>query len=197
MKNAKEPTYSFVILTAILVVIDTILAWLAVKIAPTDANGISWLFFAVAFMIIFTLWFGAYGAIAAYAGTLIGSGLLATPALESNLPVAMIWAVAGLLQVVIPLLAVRRFKVNLSLENPRDWTYLILFGVVINNFIGAAWSTGTLALSGLIKADQTGNVFFAWVLGNIIVTIIIVPIVLRHCTAKVQKSKLFVRAYWD
>jgi hypothetical protein len=197
MKTAKEPTYSFVILTAVLVVINTILAWLAIKIAPTDANGISWLFFAVAFMLIFTLWFGAYGAIAAYAGTLIGSGLLATPALESNLPVAAIWAVAGLLQVVIPLLAVRRFKVNLSLENPRDWTYLILFGVVINNFIGAAWSTGVLALSGLITADQTGNAFVAWFIGNIIVTIIIVPIVLRYCTSKVQKSKLFVRAYWD
>jgi len=197
MKNAKEPTYSFVILTAVLVVINTILAWVSLKIAPTDANGISWLFFAVAFMIIFTLWFGAYGAIAAYAGTLIGSGLLGSSGLENHPEIAVVWAIADLLQVIIPLLAVRRFKVNVSLENPRDWTYLILFGVVINNFIGAAWSTGTLALSGLITAEQTGNAFFAWFIGNCIVTIIIVPIVLRYSTSKVQKSKLFVKAYWD
>ena len=40
MKNIREPTYSFVILTLILIVIDTILAWISVKLLPA-AGGTS------------------------------------------------------------------------------------------------------------------------------------------------------------
>ena len=78
MKNVHEPTYSFVILTLVLIVINAILARLCVIALPGNVGGVSVLFFAVAFMILFTLWFGAYGAIAAYAGTFIGAGLLST-----------------------------------------------------------------------------------------------------------------------
>jgi len=145
-------------------------------------------------MILFTLWFGAYGAIAAYAGTLIGSGLL-NPAIPPV--VAIYWSIAGLLQVLIPLVAFRTFKGDLTLENRRDWTLLLLFGVLINNIVGAAWGTWTLALGNVIAASQIVSVFSLWLIGNIIVTIIIVPLALRHLTPKVQKSKLFVKYYWD
>jgi hypothetical protein len=197
MKNVHEPTYSFVILTAVLIVIDTALAWLSVKVAPVNAGVISWLYFAVAFMIIFTLWFGAYGAIAAYAGTLVGSGLLAYEPLAHHPEVAVYWAIAGLLQSLIPLVALRTFDVDLGLGNRRDWTLLLLFGVLINNVVGAAWGAWTLALGNIIPTSQMTSVFFAWLMGNIIVTILIVPLVLRHLTPKVQKSKFFVKYYWE
>ena len=200
MKNVHEPTYSFVILTLVLIVVNTIIARLCVIalpggiLLPGGAAGVSTLYFAVAFMILFTLWFGAYGAIAAYAGTLIGSGLL-NPAIPPV--VAIYWSIAGLLQVLIPLVAFRTFKVDLTLENRRDWTLLLLFGVLINNIVGAAWGASTLALGNVIIASQIVSVFTLWLIGNIIVTIIIVPLALRHLTPKVQKSKLFVRYYWD
>ena len=200
MKKVHEPTYSFVILTLVLIVVNTIIARLCVIalpggiLLPGGAAGVSTLYFAVAFMILFTLWFGAYGAIAAYAGTLIGSGLL-NPAIPPV--VAIYWSIAGLLQVLIPLVAFRTFKVDLTLENRRDWTLLLLFGVLINNIVGAAWGALTLAFGNVITASQVGSVFTLWLIGNIIVTIIIVPLALRHLTPKVQKSKLFVRYYWD
>jgi hypothetical protein len=200
MKNVHEPTYSFVILTLGLIVVNTIIARLCVIalpggiLLPGGAAGVSTLYFAVAFMILFTLWFGAYGAIAAYSGTLIGSGLL-NPAIPPV--VAIYWSIAGLLQVLIPLVAFRTFKVDLTLENRRDWTLLLLFGVLINNIVGAAWGASTLALGNVIVASQIVSVFTLWLIGNIIVTIIIVPLALRHLTPKIQKSKLFVRYYWD
>ena len=200
MKNVHEPTYSFVILTLVLIVVNTIIARLCVIalpggiLLPGGAAGVSTLYFAVALMILFTLWFGAYGAIAAYAGTLIGSGLL-NPAIPPV--VAIYWSIAGLLQVLIPLVAFRTFKGDLTLENRRDWTLLLLFGVLINNIVGAAWGTWTLALGNVIAASQIVSVFSLWLIGNIIVTIIIVPLALRHLTPKVQKSKLFVKYYWD
>ena len=194
MKNVREPTYSFVILTLVLIMVNTVIARLCVIALPGGVAGVSTLYFAVAFMILFTLWFGAYGAIAAYAGTLIWSGLL-NPAIPPV--VAIYWSIAGLLQVLIPLVAFRTFKVDLALENRRDWTLLLLFGVLINNLAGAAWGAWTLAFGNVIAASQIGSVFTLWLIGNIIVTIIIVPLALRHLTPKIRKSKLFVKYYWD
>lgn len=195
MKNVREPTYSFVILTFILIIIDTFLAWISVTIFPTLVGGlVSSLFVAVAFMILFTLWFGAYGAIAAYVGTLVGSGLMVSDTLVHNPLIALFWAIAGLLQVLIPLVAVRSFGVNLLMENPRDFTYVLIFGVIINNLIGAAWAAWTLSLAETVNMV---SVFSSWVIGNIIVCIIILPLALKFLTPRIQKSKLFVKYYWE
>jgi len=194
MKNVQEPTYSFVILTLILIVVDTFLAWISVKLIPAAAGSVSLVYVAVAFMILFTLGFGAYGAIAAYVGTLLGSGLLGSDTFSQHPEIAIVWAIAGLLQVLIPLVAVRSFEVDLSLENPRDLTYVLIFGVIVNNIVGAAWGAWTLALA---EPVNIGSVFATWLVGNIIVTILIVPVVLKRLTPRIQKSKLFVKYYWD
>jgi integral membrane sensor domain MASE1 len=195
MKHAQEPTYSFVILTLVLILINTALAWISVKFVPAGTGGIALVYIAVAFMILFTLWFGAYGAIAAYVGTLL-AGVLSTASLLKHPEIAVIWAVAGLLQVLIPLVAVRMFEVDLTLENRRDWTIIILFAVLINNIVGAVWGVFTLSL----LPGSTTNIasaFSTWLIGNIIITLLIVPLALRFCTGKVNKSKLFVKHYWD
>nr|WP_320162292.1 hypothetical protein [uncultured Methanoregula sp.] len=197
MKNAHEPTYSFVILTLVLIVIDTLVAWLCTLFSSSGQSGVSWLYIAVAFMILFTLWFGAYGAIAAYVGTLVGSGLLSSGGLASHPEVAIYWAVAGLLQVLIPLVALRSFDVDLSLANIRDVNLLVVFGVLINNVIGAAWGAWTLGLGNIITPDKIGSVFSTWLIGNVIITILIVPLALRYLTPKIQKSRLYVKNYWD
>jgi hypothetical protein len=194
MKHENPPTYSFVILTFILIIVNTLLAWLSVSIFPLAAGGvISWIYIAVAFMILFTLWFGCYGAIAAYVGTLAGSGLLVSDTLVHNPHVALVWAVAGLLQALIPLVAVRSFQVDLTMKNPRDYTYIILFGVIVNNLIGAVWAVGTLSL---VETVSFTSAFSAWFIGNAVICILIVPLFLKLFTEKVQKNRLFVRNYW-
>ena len=195
MRHAQEPTYSFVILTFVLILVNTTLAWISVKFIPAGTGGISLVYIAVAFMILFTLWFGAYGAIAAYVGTLL-AGVLTTDSLLKHPEIAVIWAVAGLLQVLIPLVAVRMFDVDLTLQSRRDWTILLLFAVLINNLVGAAWGAFTLSL----LPGSTMNIAGAlstWLVGNIVVTILIVPLALHFCTGGVKRSKLFVKQYWD
>jgi integral membrane sensor domain MASE1 len=194
MRNVQEPTYSFVILTLILIVVNTALAYASTKFIPGTPGGIAFIYPAVAFTILFTLWFGGYGAIAAYVGTLIGSGLLATEILAKNPGIAVLWAVAGLLQVLIPLVAIRCFEVDLLLENRRDVFLIILFAVLINNLVGAAWGAWTLAL---IEPGTMGSTFSTWLIGNVIVTILLVPLALKVFTPKIQKSRLFVKSYWD
>ncbi|MDD1686141.1 hypothetical protein [Methanoregula sp.] len=195
MKTVHEPTYSFVILTLILIIIDTFLAWVSVTVTPTVGNGmVSWLYFAVAFNVLFTLWFGGYGAIAAYAGTLVGSGLLVSDVLNQHPLVALLWAMAGLIQVLIPFAAVRSFGVDLSMNNPRDYTYVLLFGVIINNLVGAAWATWTLSLAEPVAMT---SVFTAWFIGNAAVCLILVPLCLKLFTPRMEKSKLYVKNLWD
>jgi len=193
MRQKQEPTYSFVILTLVLILINTGLAWISVTFFKTGTSGVAYVYIAVAFMILFTLWFGAYGAIAAYVGSLLG-GVLTTPGLLQRPEIAVIWAVAGLLQVLIPLIAVRKFEVDLTLPDRRDWTIILLFAVLINNLAGAAWGAFTLSLLGPVNVT---GVFSTWLVGNIIITIIIVPLALRFLTEKVSRSKLFVKQYWD
>ncbi len=193
MRHAQEPTYSFVILTFVLLLINTALAWLSVKFIPAGPGGIALVYIAVAFMILFTLWFGAYGAIAAYVGTLL-AGVLSTESLLNHPEIAVIWAVAGLLQVLIPLVAVRMFRVDLTLESRRDWTVILLFAVLINNLVGAAWGVFTLSLIGPVNF---AGAFSTWLVGNIIITLLIVPLALRFLTEKVNKSKVFVKKYWE
>ena len=95
---------------------------------------------------------------------------------------------------LIPLIAVRKFEVDLTLPNRRDWTIILLFAVLINNLVGAAWGAFTLSLIGPVNV---AGVFSTWLVGNIIITIIIVPLALRFLTEKVRRSKLFVKQYWD
>jgi integral membrane sensor domain MASE1 len=195
LRHAQEPTYSFVILTFLLILVNTALAWISVKFIPAGTGGIALVYIAVAFMILFTLWFGAYGAIAAYIGTFLG-GVLTTESLLQHPEIAAIWAVAGLLQVLIPLVAVRMFEVDLTLAGRRDWTVILLFAVLINNVVGAAWGAYTLSLlPGSTVA--VASIFSTWLVGNIIITLLIVPLALRFLTEKVNKSKLFVKKYWD
>ncbi len=69
----------------------------------TIAPGVSSFYLVVAVMVVTTLWFGMYGAVAAYAGCYIGAGIL------SGLPpdVSLYWSLADFWQVLIPLLAFR------------------------------------------------------------------------------------------
>jgi hypothetical protein len=195
MRHLNEPTYTFVILTFILILVNTALAYASSKFIPANVAGIAYIYPAVAFMILFTLWFGGYGAIAAYAGTLVGSGLLASEKLAANPPVAIIWAAAGLLQVLIPLVAVRSFEVDLNLENRRDVSLIIVFAVVVNSLVGAAWGAWTLSLAE--DPALMGSIFSTWLIGNLIVCLLLVPAGLKVFTPKIQKSRLFVKNYWD
>jgi hypothetical protein len=194
LRQKQEPTYSFVILTLVLILINTVLAWVSVTFLKTGTSGVALVYLAVVTMILSTLWFGTYGAIAAYVGTLLG-GLLSTPDLVQHPEIAVIWAVAGLLQVVIPLVAVRMFEVDLTLANRRDWTIILLFAVLINNIVGAAW--GAFSLSLLPGSINFTGVFSQWLVSNIVLTVITVPLGLKFLTEKVSKSKLFVKQYWD
>jgi hypothetical protein len=195
MKTVRRPTYSFLILLIGLILINTLLAWLSVGISSLISplhTGVAVICIAAAFMVIFTLWFGMYGAIAAYVGCFFGAGLF------SGMPatVAIYFSLAGLWMVLVPLAAFRIFDVNVGMESGRDLFHLVLFGTILNNVIAAAWGSIALAMGGVIGWSGVLSVFLLWLAGNAIFIIIIAPLVLSRFTPRVAKSKVFVKNYW-
>ena len=195
MKNIRRPTYSFLLLVIGLILVNTLLAWFSLKvsrfISPSLPTGVAAIYIAAAFMLIFALWFGMYGVIAAYVGCFFGSGLLAgMPA-----SVAVYFSLANLWQVLIPLAAFRIFDVNVGIESRRDLFHLVLFGVVLSTYRGGV-GFGSAGNRRAYCMVQVGSAFTSWLVGNALITIIIVPLVLHYGTSGVGKSKVFVKNYW-
>jgi integral membrane sensor domain MASE1 len=155
--------------------------------------GISSFYIVVALMVVFALWFGMWGAIAAYAGCFIGAGLLSGIPVEVNL----FWSLADFWQVLIPLVAFRYLLADAALRSRRDLAIVFVFGVLLNNLCGALWGSCTLALGGVIPWSGVVSTFTTWWLGNCIVCLILVPAILYFFTPIVRTHELFVKGYWN
>lgn len=185
------PFLLYVALFFLLVCINALVAKFVVftfQLAP----GVSSYYIVVACMIVFTLWFGLWGAGAAYIGCFIGAGLL------SGIPpgVSLYWSIADLLQVAIPLLAFRYTNADISIPGTNDLKILILYGVLLNNLAGAAWGSLALVWGGQITPDSVVPTFFGWWVGNMIVCIVLLPLILRLLTPVIRSHELFVSRYW-
>jgi integral membrane sensor domain MASE1 len=130
-------------------------------------------------MIPFTLWFGAWGAIAAYAGCIIGAGLGTMP-----LSVNLYWSLADLWQVLIPLIAFKLFHADVSLKSKRDFLIFLVFGCLLNSLVGASWGSTMLSVGGVSGWSDALNTLVTWFTGNLIVTLVITT------------QGLFVKKYW-
>jgi len=137
-------------------------------------------------MIPFTLWFGKYGALSAYIGCIVGSGITAGFSLPTNLA----WSIADLWQVIIPLFAFKFLKANISLKSKKDTAVFLLFGWLLNNIAGAIWGTCILIASGYVVAADFLMPFLTWFVSNLIVTILITPILLRTITPILKTKNL-------
>jgi integral membrane sensor domain MASE1 len=195
LKNPKRenpPVHLFIGLFLVMVCINIVLSKITV-ISFEIAPGVSAFYIVVAFMVVFTLWFGMWGAVAAYAGCFIGAGLL------SGIPpeVSLYWSLADFWQVLIPLLAFRYFHADPSLRNMRDMGILLVFGVFLNNLTGALWGSVSLAAGSEIPWSEITTVMYAWWIGNCIVCLLLAPLILYIFTPYIRNHALFVREYWQ
>ena len=188
----KLPVYQYIGLFLVLVAINIVLSKIAV-VSLEIAPGVSAFYIVVASMVICTLWFGMWGAVAAYFGCLIGAGLL------SGIPpdVSFYWSLADFWQVLIPLLAFRLLHADPSLRTMRDMGLLMVFGVFLNNLAGALWGSVCLALGRVIPWSEIITVMYGWWLGNCIFCLLLVPLLLFICTPFIRKHPLVVREYWQ
>ncbi|WP_135606213.1 hypothetical protein [Methanococcoides sp. NM1] len=191
-KKASLSTYLSIFL--ILVLINTLLSRFAIVNSPiSPAPGVSGIYFAVAFTIAFGLWYGMWGAISAYFGCLIGGGTLIDMPLSMNI----IWSLADFWQVLIPLVAFVSLGADITLRTRRDVAIFLVFGLFLNNLVGAIWGSSILVAGGIVPWSEYGNVFRGWFIGNLVVTILITPLLLRFVTPYLSNTRSYVRGYWS
>jgi hypothetical protein len=162
--------------------LDLLLARFAVIAGPSP--GVATIYFAVAFMIASTLWFGASGAIAAYIGCFIAGILSGIPA-----NVSLYWSLADLWQVLIPLAAFRKLNADVSLRTKRDFLVFLVFCCVLNNLAGASWGSATLAIGHLIRWNEVIDTLVSWFASNLVVTVSISSLLLRSLTPHVRRAQ--------
>nr|WP_255350260.1 MULTISPECIES: MASE1 domain-containing protein [unclassified Methanosarcina] len=176
-----------------LILVNSLLSRFAVVTSPiSPAPGVSSMYFAVAFMIVFALWYGIWGGISAYLGCMIGAGILADMPLSLN----VVWSFADLWQVLIPLMAFAYFRVNIRLRTKRDMGIFLLFGCLLNNFIGAMWGALMIVREGMVPWTEFFVTFEGWFVGNVVTTLVIVPFCLKYITPYIQQTKSYVHNYW-
>jgi len=191
-EEKSRPLYTYVAILVVLIIINSLLARFGVIAYPMAPRGVG-LYLAVAFMIAFALWFGAWGAIAAYTGCFIGcAGVLGGLPLDVNL----YWSLANLWQVLIPLAAFKAFDADIGLRTKRGFLIFLIFGWLLNNLVGAGWGASMLAIGGIASWSDVSGIFTGWLIGNLIVTIVITPLLLRYVTPRVQNAGVCVKRYW-
>ena len=189
-QEQKAPFALYIALFFLLICINSLVAKFMVFSFPISP-GVSSFYIVVVCMIVFSLWFGLWGAMAAYIGCFIGAGLL------SNIPmdVCIYWSFADFFEAIIPLLAFRILHANLLIVSWRDAGIFLVFGVILNNFIGAMVGSISLAFGGIISSSEIYPAFFGWLFGNWIVCILLIPPVLRLITPVLSDHGLFVKNY--
>ncbi|RJS78776.1 hypothetical protein CW713_09050 [Methanophagales archaeon] len=55
------------------------------------------------------------------------------------LNINLYWSLANLWQVLIPLIAFKRFDADIGLRTRRDFLIFLIFGWLLNNLVGASW----------------------------------------------------------
>ncbi len=86
-------------------------------------------------------------------------------------------------------------KLDPRLTSAKDYIGYILFGVIINNVIGAAWAVTALQAIGLITVESVPLFFSGWTIGNGIPSLIFGIILLKALSPLVVRHRAFCKGW--
>lgn len=195
------PGLNQLVTVAVAAAVYTVLSWLAVQI-PTGIPVVSSLFIAIGFGIPFAIWFGGWAFVIAYIGNFVGAGLLATPPLP--LPVALVFGTVDLIQLGLPMILYRTLAPHFGVSSigkdvftVRGFIFFVLCAVLPNNIIGGLYGNLILIWGGISAPATLLPGWSAWVLSNVVVTLVIGSILLATLGPVVERFGLTVRNAWN
>jgi hypothetical protein len=177
------------ILTGVLSGIIGVLSWGA-AVTTTFVPGVAAFYPAAAFEVVFGIWFGFWGAAAAYVGVMI-AGLAAG---WFSPPVGIVLSLSDFLLAYIPAWTFRKFALNKDLRGWRDVAGLIVSSVFVASFLGSlVYNAINLRLGVLqnTKAFWAGVV--SWNVGNMVIIPLLAIPILKALTGLLEKSGLVVK----
>ena len=177
-------------LTTLLTLLVTITATLGTMSSSSDSTAIVSFWPAAALQVVYSIWFGIYGAIAGIIGPMLGNGLIGeTP---------LMFLVANGIQSSLAGLWFRYRKLDPRLRSRRDWMGAILVGCVLSNLLGAAVGVTEAYLRSPTNYELSywGGKFLSWLMGNALPCIILVPALLKSGSAIIVRGPLFCESFW-
>jgi hypothetical protein len=145
---------------------------------------------AAAFQVVFSIWFGIYGAIAGIIGPMLGNGLIG----ESPL----MFLTANTIQSSLAGLWFRYRKLDPRLRSRRDWLGVILVGCVLSHLLGATVGVTEAYLRSPTNYELSYwfGKLLNWLVGNSLPCIILVPALLKSISAIIVRGPFFCESFW-
>ncbi len=179
--------------------VGIVLAWLGVISVPGGAVGVSALYVAMGFLVPFVLWFSGWGLVIGLLSGIIGSGIL------SGMPVsiALVFGCVDFISEFPILLCYRWLAPKFGLDplgrdvyTARGFAFFFLVVSVFTRIISATYGVGVLYLFGLTPADVVPIAWLGWFVGDLIITVVICPVLMRTLGPVVERMGLTVRGIW-
>jgi serine phosphatase RsbU (regulator of sigma subunit) len=180
----------FLILTAYLTFLVTLTATLGTMSSSSDSTAIVSFWPAAAFQVVFSIWFGIYGAIAGIIGPMLGNGLVG----ESPL----MFLTANAIQSSLAGLWFRYRRLDPRLRSRRDLLGAILVGCVLNHFLGATVGVTEAYIRSPANYEISywAGKLLSWLVGNTLPCIILVPALLKSISAILVRGPYFCESFW-
>ena len=179
-----------IVITALLIGIGAVVGAFGSFTLPLGF-GVNFFWPAIAVQNVGSIWFGAWGVIAASLFPIISNGIAGTPVY-----VSLAYIPANAVQAFLPALAFRVFKADPRLRKGRDYL-IFLIAITLGNIFGALYSPLVVLKGfGLLTAESVPVFIWGWFAGNEIAGIIFGLILMRALSGVVMRSKAFVKKWF-
>jgi len=192
--------WRYVGLAVALAVASVFISYSAVLTLPVR-GPVSALYFASAFYALATYWFGGWGLVSAFVGSLIGAGVMC------GLPVGIAapLSIANVLEPLVPFLLLRTIGGTIGLNplatnilsTPGRSLFFFVAGAVVPPIVSGLWGVTTLRVAGLVPDDQFWQALVSWWIGACILLTIAVPLVGTLAGPALDRTGVCCRGIWS
>jgi serine phosphatase RsbU (regulator of sigma subunit) len=182
-------------------------------------TGIASFWPAAALQVVFSIWFGIYGAIVGILGPMVGNGLIGNS--------CFLFIPGNTVQSCLVGLWFRYRLLDPRLRRRKDWVELILVGILLSNGLGAVLGLCESQLRGIpelylnlkVNPDNLHQLGFLadafyhrishnpalifwvdkfpnWFLGNILPCLFLVPAMLKAASGMIVRDPFFCQSFW-
>jgi len=179
-----------IVITALLIGIGAVVGAFGSFALPLGF-GVNFFWPAIAVQNVGSIWFGAWGVIAASLFPIISNGIAGTPVY-----VSLAYIPANAVQAFLPALAFRVFKADPRLRKGRDYV-IFLVAITLGNIFGALYSPLVVLKGfGLLTAESVPVFIWGWFAGNELAGIVFGLILMKALSDVVMRSKAFVKKWF-
>uniref|UniRef100_A0A7V3RDY6 MASE1 domain-containing protein n=1 Tax=Mesoaciditoga lauensis TaxID=1495039 RepID=A0A7V3RDY6_9BACT len=196
--NPGKITTTKYVLYAVQIAVVILLSWLGAVATPVVGPGIGFLYWAYPFFVVFTLWWGFWGILGAWIGSVVGAGLL------TGLPIipSLLFSVGDFVPALLIFLLYRGYLVNHGIDpfgrdifiSARATTWFVVWVMGITNIFGGMWGVWVLTILGFVPVKAYWLGAGLWIVGDAIV-LILMPFLSRYLTPIVERFGLLNKGW--